>query len=463
MNLKPSDILKLEHASAFNFDSIDVRTFKGVSTDSRTLKSGELFFALRGEKFDGHHFIVDAFNAGAACAVVDTFADRREYLNKPVLVVKDSIKSFGSLASLYRKKFQIPFIAIAGSNGKTTTKEMIARILGTKYNVLSTLGNLNNHIGVPQTVFRLRSKHEIAVIEIGTNHFGEIKYLCGILHPTHGLITNIGSEHLEFFKSTKGVARAEGELFEYLKDQSKAFVNADDAHIVKKADKVSEKILFGFDTLAVDVFGKMNNMDVAGCATFKVKHGKKKEFSVKLSTPGIHTMKNALAAAAIGLEFGIPETKIARALNKFRSVNKRMEVLKFGSITVINDTYNANSDSMISAFETIEAIRCKGKKILILGDMLELGDSAINEHKKIGKAIEKNKCDYLLTYGEMSKYIHDNSSVKMKYHYDQKNILAEFASELISKGDLVLVKGSRGMKMEDVVIFLSERLKRGRV
>ena len=463
MNLKPSDILKLEHASAFNFESINVRSFKGVSTDSRTVKAGELFFALRGEKFDGHKFVIDAFKAGAACAVVDIFADRREYLNKPVLIVQNSTKAFGSLASLYREKFQIPIIAIAGSNGKTSTKEMTAKVLGTKYKVLSTAGNLNNQIGVPQTLFRLRSKHEVAVVEIGTNHFGEIKYLCDILHPTHGLITNIGSEHLEFFKNTKGVARAEGELFDYLKDKLKAFVNADEEFILKKADKINDKIFFGFNVSAVNVFGKMNSIDATGCATFKVKPSKKNEFSVKLSVPGIHTMKNALAAATIGLEFGVSEAKIARALNQFRSVNKRTEVLKFRSVTIINDTYNANSDSMVSAFETIEAIRCKGKKILILGDMLELGNSSISEHKKVGKAIAQSKCDYLLTYGKMSKYIHENSSVKMKYHYNQKNVLAEFAVELISKGDLILVKGSRGMKMEDVVIFLSERLKRGRL
>ncbi|MBI5022400.1 MAG: UDP-N-acetylmuramoyl-tripeptide--D-alanyl-D-alanine ligase [Ignavibacteriales bacterium] len=463
MNLKQSDILKIEHESAFNFESIEVRSFSGVSTDSRTVKTDELFIALRGEMFDGHQFVVDAFNAGAACAVIDTFADRRKYLNKPVLVVKDSLKAFGELASLYRDKFQIPIIAIAGSNGKTTTKEMTAKVLGEKYTVLSTVGNLNNQIGVPQTLFRLKRKHEIAVIEIGTNHFGEIKYLCDILKPTHGVITNIGSEHLEFFKTTEGIARAEGELFDYLKDKSKAFINTDDPHINKNADKVTDKIFFGFNDSAADVLGKMKSVDSAGCVTFSVKHRKKKEFSIKLSVPGMHTMKNALSAAAIGLEFGVPETKIAKALNHFRSVNKRMEILKFGTVTIINDTYNANSDSMISALETVDAIKCKGKKILILGDMLELGDSAINEHKKIGKAVTQNKFDYLLTYGDMSKFIHDNSSVKLKYHYDQKNILAEFASELISKGDLILVKGSRGMKMEDVVIFLSERLKRGRV
>jgi UDP-N-acetylmuramoyl-tripeptide--D-alanyl-D-alanine ligase len=458
VNLSVKDILQLDYESTINLNSMKNRTFNNISIDSRTVKPGGLFFAIRGEKLDGHRFIKNAFANGAICAVVDTLSDKTAYANIPSIIVKDTVKAFGSLASLYRQKFKIPVVAIAGSNGKTTTKEMIAKILATKFNVLSTEGNLNNHIGVPQTLFRLRKKHQIAVIEIGTNHFGEIKYLSEILRPTHGIITNIGNEHLEYFKTVQGVARAEGELFDWLKNEGTIFVNTDDRWIIKRAERAKRKITFGVENSRANISVRLKNVDLSGCSTFNIKQRGREEFRVKLSVPGTHTMKNALAAAAVGMEFGINGSKISSSLTKFHAVDKRMEISKHGSITLINDTYNANSDSMLSALDSIEAIECKGKKILIIADMLELGTSSIKEHQKIGKAISSNNCDYLLTYGDLAKIIHQKASVDMKYHYEQKNILSEYASELISKGDVVLVKGSRGMKMEDVVLFLKERL-----
>jgi len=458
MNISIKDLKSVPHVAIYNFESVIVRKFSGISTDSRSVKPGELFFAIRGEKFDGHIFVRQALSQGAACVVVDENADKRLLLDFPLFVVKDTIQALGKLANVYRKKFDIPIVAVAGSNGKTTTKEMIAAVLGTEYSVLSTEENRNNHIGVPQTLFRLSNKHEIAVTEIGTNHFGELKYLCEILSPTHGLVTNIGREHLEFFKDIKGVAKAEGELFRAIGKTGTGFVNTNDKLVLGMAKTLRRKITYGFSKQKNQIQGRLIKVDRNGCSEFSVKPRNKKEFTVKLSVPGSQTMTNGLAAATVGVAFGIKPQNIQRSLRRFTSIGKRMEVIKIGSVTILNDTYNANTDSVISALETLDSMSCKGNKIVILADMLELGDVSKQEHEHIGKVVGELGFEYLLTYGEMAKYISDSASVKMKIHYEQKNILSEFAAELISNGDIVLVKGSRGMKMEDVVTFLIERL-----
>jgi len=459
MNLTITDILGIDHVAAFNIDTITYKNFKGISTDSRLVQPGELFFAIRGEKLDGHSFVKNAFDSGAACSIVDQNFDRTTYLDQPIVVVKDTVVALGQLARIYRGKFDIPFIAIAGSNGKTTTKEIVSRVLKTQYKVLSTKYNYNNQIGVPLTLFRLRNSHEIAVIEIGTNHFGELKYLCDILQPTHGLITNIGREHLEFFINLDGVEQAEGELFQWLNNTGFGFVNIDDARIIKLAKKLKNKLTYGFSKPSATVRGKFIEFDKKCCAKFLVKIKNKKEFKIQLSVPGKQAMMNSLAAVAVGVEFGINKIKIKKAIETFKSIDKRMEVINIGKITILNDTYNANPDSMISALDTLSEMKCSGNKIIIMADMLELGESAEKEHKNIGEEISKRGFEYLLTYGELTKFTHDSANIKVKIHYDQKNILAEYAAELAAEGDIILVKGSRGMKMEDVVMFLIERLK----
>ncbi|MBP6672795.1 MAG: UDP-N-acetylmuramoyl-tripeptide--D-alanyl-D-alanine ligase, partial [Bacteroidetes bacterium] len=245
------DLKGLTGADVVNADVLKRRAIAGVSTDSRAVKKDDLFFALKGEKFDAHDFIDAVVKAEAAAIVVHKeWADRNNaYLRSfPCIfvIVDDSTKAFGELARIYRRKFDIPVIAIAGSNGKTTTKEMVSAVLRSKYNVLSTEGNLNNHIGVPQTLFRLTKKHDAAVVEIGTNHFGELKYLCEIAEPTHGLITNIGKEHLEFFKDEEGVAKEERALFHYLNEQKGfAFVNCDDPFLAADAGLLKRSVGYG--------------------------------------------------------------------------------------------------------------------------------------------------------------------------------------------------------------------------
>ena len=460
MSVAVADLRAAGVVRSANMEGLRVKSFPGVSTDSRTVRQGELFFALRGEKFDGSAFVAGAFARGAACAVVDEAADTSAFALRPHVVVKDTTKSFGLLARNYRRSFAIPVLAVAGSNGKTTTKEMITSVLGTAFSVLGTEGNLNNHIGVPQTLFRLRKKHEVAVVEVGTNHFGELRYLCGVLEPTHGVITNIGHEHLEFFGDLDGVAKAEGELFGGLGASGTAFVNLDDPRIGRLAAKTKKKVTYGFTGKNASVRGLRAEVDAKGCARFSVKAKGKKEFRIELSTPGKHGMSNALAAAAIGLSLGVPAGKISKALGKFTAVGKRMEVVRSGGVTILNDTYNANPDSVIAALETLDAMKCKGKKIVILADMLELGAASRDAHGLVGRKIRSLGLPNLLTYGPEAEAINRAAGCDVNLHYDQKNVLSEYAAELVGRGDVVLVKGSRGMKMEDVVTFLKERLKR---
>lgn len=449
MNLRGTDLLEVGHERVMNADTLRRSTFNGVSTDSRHVRKGELFFALRGDRFDGHAFISDVIARGAACVVID-HVPLSLASTTPALVVKDTSAALGRLAGIYRRKFSIPVVAIAGSNGKTTTKDMTADVLATQYRVLKTMGNLNNHIGVPQTIFRLERKHELAVVEIGTNHFGELAYLCDILAPTHGLITNIGLEHLEFFKNIHGVARGEGELFEYLSAEGVGFVNADDTHVVRLSKRLSKKRTYGFGRRA-DVRGSNPALTARGHSSFRVSARDKKDFTVRLSVPGVHSMSNALAAATVGLEFGVGTLNIRRSLKEFTPSGKRMEVVKSGSMTILNDTYNANPDSMLSALRTMQRMSARGKRIAVLADMKELGSRSTGEHKRVGLAIDRSVCDILLTFGEFARSIHRSASVVHKRHFDAKSDLIDELRNVAGSGDLILVKGSRGMKMEEVV------------
>ena len=462
MKLSPDELSNISHIEFRNVEKLRGGKIVGVSTDSRSVQEGDLFVALRGEKFDGHKFLADAFAQGCAAAVVEASANVEAVKTMPLLVVENTTHALGELARYYRLKFEIPVLAVGGSNGKTTTKEMITKVLKTKYNVLSTQGNLNNHIGVPQTLFKLEKKHQLAVVEIGTNHPGEIKYLCDILVPTHGLITNIGREHLEFFKTLAGVAKEETALVDNLiqRKGTVVFVNIDDKLVVTKSKKLKRKVTYGFSTKRASVYGKVLSTNQFGCAqlSFAAKSAAR-ETKVQLPIPGTHNALNALSAAAVGLTFNIPPTKIKATLEKFVPESKRMEILSINGITIYNDTYNANPDSTIAALQTLASAQITGKKIAVLADMKELGETSIDEHTRVGKEMASLGIEYLLTLGDHAKHISVAANVPNKMHYDQKNILAEYLAELVSPGDAVLIKGSRGMKMEDVVIFLQERLK----
>ncbi len=366
------------------------------------------------------------------------------------------------LAALDRKKFNIPLSGSAGSNGKTTTNNMVSAVLGTKYNVLSTEGNLNNQIGVPQTLFRLTADHDIAIVEIGTNHFGELEYLCRILAPTHGMITNIGQEHLEFFGSLEGVAKAEGELVDSLRsNRGTFFFNKDDKYLIKRIKKSRgmKTISFGFRASGSEIKGNLLGLDENGCARLSIRLRGKNSFEFQVKVPGEQNAKNALAAAAVGLTMKVSARNIARALAEYTSTGKRSEIIRLNGLTILNDSYNANPDSVLAALKTLRSMKTTGRRIAVLGDMLELGKSAEKHHRSLGKALAQHRVDCLFTFGDLSKITNDVATVKVKTHFTDKVVLAEHLGDFVSAGDAVLVKGSRGMRMEEVVLHLQQKFR----
>jgi UDP-N-acetylmuramoyl-tripeptide--D-alanyl-D-alanine ligase len=459
MKLSMSDLELLPGAAVKSRGSVGARRFTGVSSDSRSLRSGNVFFALRGEKFDGHTFALQAAKEGAAAVVVDQEFAVSAALKKltAVVTVPDTTKALGDLALIYRMKFDIPVIAIGGSNGKTTTKEMVSAVLREKYTVLATEGNLNNHIGVPQMLFRLKPTTEIVVLELGTNHFGELRYLCSVALPTHAVVTNIGREHLEFFGTVDGVAEEETELFRFMQAASgRAYVNLDDARLKKAGAYVSDCVTYGAGANA-GVRAEKISLDARGCASFECTIDRKAmtRRRIQLGAAGMHNVSNALAAIAVGASFGVPPASMARALGAFTSASKRMEIVRRkNGVTILNDTYNANPDSVQAALETLMAIASAGKKIAVLGDMFELGASAEEEHRQVGRMVRAAKPDVLVTVGVLARQIREAARLKRSYHCETKDEAADILQRIMAEGDAVLVKGSRGMAMEQIVARL---------
>jgi UDP-N-acetylmuramyl pentapeptide synthase len=298
------------------------------------------------------------------------------------------------------------------------------------------------------------------VVEAGTNHPGELRVLCEILDPTHGLLTNIGAEHLEFFRDLRGVGKEEGVLFSWLAARKgTALVNADDPRVVRAARAVRRRVLYGYSPGRRQIRGKVLGYTPSACAVIAFAGGRvKRPVRATLGIPGRHHALNALAAAAAGLVFRVPAREIAAALESFRAASNRMQILESGGVRVLNDTYNANGDSTVAALETLAAMEVSGKRIAVLADMLELGAREAAEHRRVGRQAGKLGVDYLLTFGERARAIGEASGITNSLHYEQKNMLAEELAELVAPGDAVLVKGSRGMAMESVVLFLIERL-----
>jgi UDP-N-acetylmuramoyl-tripeptide--D-alanyl-D-alanine ligase len=459
MNLNFNDFKKLSYVRFHNKELLSKLKFSGVSIDSRKISKKQLFFAIKGNNFDGHNFIFDVFKKQVNCAVVSKkwYSQNinkisRSFKNNALIIVNNTEKALQQLAAIYRDKFLLPVIAVAGSNGKTTAKDYIADVLSQKYSVLKTEGNYNNHIGVPLTLFNLTNKHQIAVLELGTNHFGEIDKLCKIAKPQFGIITNIGKEHLEFLKNLRGVAKAEGELVEYLKTvYGVFFLNADDNYLHKYRKQKNIKIVaYSFKNKGIinAKFIKFNKFFPQLEINFK-----NKKIKTQLKNIGFQSCNAALAAAAVGWYFDVPLNKIRYSLNNYvLDSKKRNCLINANNIWIIDDTYNSNPDSVIEALNNFNAYQINGKKFLVLADMLELGKSSKQEHFKIGKYIKKMKFDSLLTFGAQSYYTFLGAKgLKNNFYFNDKESLINFLNKIIKAGDAVLVKGSRSMAMESVV------------
>jgi len=431
----------------------------GVSTDSRSMRAGMLFFALRGEHFDGHAFIDDAIQKKACGVVADRAwlaAQHAEYVS-PVFPVPDPLMALQEVATYYRKKVEIPVIAVTGTNGKTTTKEMIAAVLGTKYRIVKSPGNLNNHIGVPLSICSWNSKAEAAVMEMGANHFGEIMRLCAIARPTHGVITNIGKGHLEFFGDLDGVVRAKGELLEFLADSGTAFLNGDDPYLYHRKNVAKETIMYGCSS-GCDV-----RAEDLGCDEHGFPRMRFEDRIIRISVPGGFNVYNALAAVAVGRAFDISLDDMHRALEDYRTIDRRMEVFTLSGVTVLNDAYNANPSSIEQSLKTLKSLAHSGRRIVVLGDMLELGDVSEKEHCQVGEWVYQMGIDIFYSVGpEMKKAAECAKRLGMKYahHFTSKEALIDSLVNTVREADVVLIKGSRGMVMEAVVEGLRKGLNR---
>ncbi len=456
MRISLSDINKLQNVAFIRKNLI--KNISGVSIDSRNIKEGEIFFAIKGANHDGHEFVKEVFKKGASCAVIDrNHVNQLKTLDCPLIVVDDTIKALGQLGNIIRKKVGTKIIGITGSNGKTTTKEMIAHILSTKFNILKTEGNLNNQIGIPLNLFRLKKQHHLAVIEMGINQVGEMSILCDMVEPDYGAITNVGTAHIEFFGSVEAIAKEKGTLFKYLGNKSGlGFVNNDDKNVRNQAKVLKKKFTFGFNSKS-DVKGKIISVNDLAQPSIIISY-KGKSIDIELSTYGLHTASNALCAAAVGLKFGIGLKKIKEALESFKSYDKRMQVIRINDFVVINDSYNANPDSMKMAIRTMNIMKGFEKRVAILGDMLELGEYSEKFHRELAYELIENKIDKIYLFGDLVRFTLDELT-GLGYDakiFDDKKILSEKLRSELEPNSLILLKGSRKMKMEDILNHLRD-------
>jgi len=434
--------------------------FSGISTDSRSLRPGELFVALVGENFNGHQFVVQAARSGASGVVValkEAGALESQDLQTPVIGVTDTLRAFGDLASFWRSQYSIPVVAITGSNGKTTTKEMVATILSRSWRVLKNHGTFNNLVGVPLTLLQLDSSHKAAVVEMGMNQPGEIERLTEIVQPSLGMITNIQSAHLEGLGDLNSIQAAKGALFAGMAATGTIVVNQDDPRVLHEAS--------GFPGRKVGFSSKGDSAEVClervlgvdGEGSRFLLRLPEETLEIHLPVLGFHHIKNAVAAAAVAWALNLPAGTIGDALGSFRPVDKRMELLTLpGDIHLINDTYNANPGSMAAALETLMQVKKQGRAFAVLGDMLEMGDESAFLHRQVGMIAAKEGVDHLLAMGKQASHLLAGAAEggmkkdQLSEAGDHEQ-LAAHVHGLLTAGDWVLVKGSRGMRMENVV------------
>ncbi len=447
--------------------------FKGVSIDSRQIKAGEIFFALKGDRFDGHDYIADALGKGASGAVLEKIPEaiQSSHLKKKLLVVEDTITALGDLASFWRKKQAKETIAIGGSCGKTTTKEMLANILTLSKNVLKTEGNLNNHIGLPLTMLRMRGNHDIGVFEVGVSKRGEMRRLGEILLPDKALLTNIGKAHLADLKNLGVVAREKMELFRSLKKEGTMIINMDDPLIASMSRELrSGSITYGTDKNADVVLKSYVLNEYNGSHTEPAKGTeflvsvRGRECKGRLNVLGKPNLLNALSAIAAATALNIDFEQIMEGLRHFVPLKGRMQVITLNNgVKIIDDTYNANPSSMEHSLEALSQVKGEGKRLAVLGDMLDLGDETVKAHRDIGKLVSALEVDQLFLVGEYGAEFAKGAFQggmdlnRVKVTEKKEDVVSELM-DVIGEKDCILVKGSRGMKMEAVVESLKENL-----
>lgn len=439
--------------------------FQGISTDSRTVAEGELFIALKGSQFDGHHYALEALQkkAGGVLIEEDKVGDIRwnGYRSRAVITVKDTLSALGDMARDWRRKYGTPVVALTGSNGKTTTKEMIAACLETTFPILKTKGNLNNLIGVPLTLLTLTEKERVAVLEMGMNVPGEIRRLTEMAEPDVGLITNIQKVHLEGVGSLERLKEEKGELFRRMRRDGTILVNQDDPRVIDLAsDYPGQKITFGIEHLAEVMAKEIRLRGAEGTSFTLILEGEVMEIHLRLL--GRHFVPNALSAIAVACLFGVEVKQAKEAMENLPPFPMRMEVVPLkGGKTLINDAYNANPYSMELALETLVEVKGKGRAIAVLGDMLELGNFTMEAHQRIGQKVRELSIDFLFALGEEAPIVVE-SAIRHGFPMERARVVESHSEsisllrQMIQNGDWILVKGSRRMAMEKIVEGLTE-------
>lgn len=454
-SLTLKDILKATNGKIISKSNNAFETeFNEITTDSRVVKEGVLFIPLAGERFDGHDYIKSAIEHGASAAL--THKDIDADINAMLVEVDDTKKALGDIARYYKQKYFVPSVAITGSVGKTTTKDMISGVLSEHYNTLKTPNNFNNDIGVPLTIFGLEKKHEMAVIEMGMNHFGEIEYLSGIALPDAAVITNIGMSHIENLGSQEGIFKAKMEIVSRFTDKNTLFVNGDDKFLKTVSSDTYKVIKYGIDK-SNDIYAcDIVNKGLSG-VEFTVVYGDIK-FKAEVTQPGIHNVYNALAAIAVGLHFGVTVQECINGLKHCVYTSQRLEVIDHNGIEIINDCYNSSPDSVRAALK-VQQQSVKPRKVAILGDILEMGDFAPEAHYELGKDVVSSGVDMLVTAGINAARIaagaRDNGMENVVSYNTTDDIVKDLSS-ILKDGDSVLVKASHGMHFENITNAIKE-------
>lgn len=456
--MKPMNLIEIEKAVSGSLVQGEPRArVSGVSIDSRTVKEGELFIAIIGERFDGHSFITEAVKKGARALIVDREIETKSGVG--IIRVNDTTVALQDLARYYRHKFaELKVIAITGSAGKTTTKDMISTLLGRKFKIRKTPGNLNNYYGLPLTLLGLEGDEDIAVLEMGMSRLGEIRLLAGIARPEIGVITNVGPTHLETLGTIENVARGKSELIEALPEEGTAILNYDDPLVRQMKDSFQgEKVIYYGLTAGADLYA--NSISISGeegAISFDLTYWDERLEKLTLNKPGRHNLYNALAAIAVAREFGVDWLEIREGLKSIALSSLRWDVTRLENGTIIiNDTYNANPLSMRAAIDATLEI-AEERIITVLGAMLELGAEKENAHLELGRYLRKQGVNLLITVGEEGKLIargalKEGMPPDEVYNLEDNQAAGRLLLELIRPGDTVLIKGSRGVKMEEIV------------
>ncbi|QBQ42828.1 UDP-N-acetylmuramoyl-tripeptide--D-alanyl-D-alanine ligase [Sphingobacterium psychroaquaticum] len=420
-----------------------------ISTDTRTIPEGSIFFALRGEKFNANTFAAQALATGASYVVVD---EANYVVDDRCILVDDVLSTLQQLANFHRQQLTIPVIGVTGTNGKTTTKELLYAVLSQKFKTYATKGNLNNHIGVPLTLLAIQDDVEVAIIEMGANHLGEIGFLCSIAEPTCGLITNVGKAHLEGFGSFEGVKKTKGELYDFLKrTDGLLFLQGDNEHLteMEKQRGINHVVRYGFSS-ANDIIGKLETANPLLTISWRThKEGEAALSIVKTNLTGSYNTENILAAVAVGLHFGLTKEEVNVGLESYTPTNNRSQITKTANNVVIADYYNANASSMAAALDNIAVIEAS-KKAIILGDMFEMGEESFVEHQKVIAKAQSIGVDRLIFVG---KAFYEQREVADEFYQTTEEAIEAILRNPVS-GCTILLKASRGMAFEKLMEVL---------